>query len=65
MAVCSSANVAERRLVHCDCSNKLSHHLMVLYDNISNTEAGANKEASQREQGTGSSEWDAIERWSR
>lgn len=65
MAVCSYAKVTEHRLIRCDCSNKLSHHLIVLYDSISNTEAGANEADRQRELGTGSSEWDTMERRNR
>lgn len=42
-AVCSYASVTERRLIHGERSNKPSHHPVVLYDSISNTEAGANE----------------------
>lgn len=38
-------------LIHCDGSNKLSHHLIVLDDSISNTEAGANEADRERARG--------------
>lgn len=65
IAVDSYAKCTEHQFIRCDCSNKLSHHLVVLYNSINNTEADANEADRQRELGTGSREWDTMERRNR